>query len=104
MPFSVIPDLIGNPCHPTSKNQWKSADSSYVLLLTLLHKGEKMEFDKSKGFCNGLYIRDGRCEFTFHDVKHTQSEIAKKNCKDCSSPLARSHRKQFSEAKREAAK
>jgi hypothetical protein len=59
-----------------------------------------MDFDKSKGFCNGINIRDNGCEFTFHDIKHTHSEIAKKNCKDCSCPPAKNHRKQYSELKR----
>jgi hypothetical protein len=59
-----------------------------------------MEFDKSQGFCNGLYIHDGGCEFTFHSLKHTHDEITIKNCKKCSCPLARSHRQQYSVEKR----
>jgi len=55
-----------------------------------------MEFDKSKGFCNGLYIHDGGCEVTFHSLKHTHDEVTIKNCKKCSCPLARSHRQQYS--------
>ena len=30
--------------------------------------GEKMEFDKTKGFCNGLNIKDTSCEFTSHSI------------------------------------
>jgi hypothetical protein len=60
-----------------------------------------MEFDKSKGFCNGLNIHDGTCEFTFHDVNHAHSEVTIKNCKSCSCPLARNHRAQYSAKKRE---
>ena len=57
-------------------------------------------FDKSKGFCNGVYIQDGGCEFTFHGVKHVRNKITLKNCKVCSCPLARSHRLQYSAKKR----
>ena len=59
-----------------------------------------MEFDKSKGFCDGRYIHEGGCEVTFHSFKHTNSEIALKNCKKCSCPLARSHRQEYSAEKR----
>jgi len=59
-----------------------------------------MEFDKSKGFCDGTYIHNEGCEVTFHSLKHTHSEIALKNCKKCSCPLARDHRKKYSEEKR----
>lgn len=59
-----------------------------------------MEFDKSKGFCNGVYISGEGCEFTFHEVKHTHNEIALKNCKKCSCPLAKNHRKKYSEEKK----
>jgi hypothetical protein len=59
-----------------------------------------MEFDKSKGFCNGFYISNGGCEFTFHSLKHTHKEITLKNCKKCTCPLARSHRQQYSAEKR----
>jgi hypothetical protein len=63
-----------------------------------------MAFDKSKGFCDGIYIRDGGCEVTFHSVKHTQTEITSDNCKKCSCPLARTHRKRYSEEKAKIAK
>ena len=59
-----------------------------------------MAFDQSKGFCNGHYINDGKCEFTFHLINHSHSEIAIKNCKKCSCPLAKTHRKQYSEEQR----
>jgi hypothetical protein len=77
----------------------------YVLNILLkrsfLYKGErKMEFDKNKGFCNGLYIHDGGCEVTFHSLKHTQSEITLKSCKKCTCPLARNHKKEYSAEKR----
>ncbi|MBN1374772.1 MAG: hypothetical protein JXA01_01315 [Dehalococcoidia bacterium] len=62
-----------------------------------------MEFDKSKGFCNGLYINGKGCEFTFHSVKHSHDEISAKNCKKCSCPPAKNHRKQFAAKKREMA-
>jgi len=61
-----------------------------------------MEFDKNKGFCNGLYIHDGGCEVTFHSLTHTHSEVTFSNCKKCTCPLARSHKKQYSEGKRGA--
>jgi len=60
-----------------------------------------MEFDKNKGFCNGVNIHDGGCKFTFHLVEHSHSEITIKNCKSCSCPLARSHRAQYSAKKRQ---
>jgi predicted transcriptional regulator YheO len=41
-----------------------------------------LKFDKSKGFCNGLYVHNGGCEVTFHSLKHTNSEVAIKNCKN----------------------
>ncbi len=59
-----------------------------------------MEFDKSKGFCNGTYIHGEGCEFTFHSVTHTHNEIALKNCKKCSCPLAKNHRKKYAEEKK----
>ena len=59
-----------------------------------------MKFDKSKGFCNGLYIHNGGCEVTFHSLKHTNSEVTIKNCKKCTCPLARSQRQQYSDEKR----
>jgi len=58
-----------------------------------------MEFDRSKGFCDGFYVRDGGCQVTFHSLTHTHNEITLKNCKKCSCPLARSHRKKYSEEK-----
>ena len=58
-----------------------------------------MKFDKSKGFCDGLYVHDAGCEVTFHSLKHTQSEVTIKNCKKCTCPLARSHRQQYSDEK-----
>jgi hypothetical protein len=59
-----------------------------------------MMFDKSKGFCNGAYIQNGGCEFTFHSVKHTRDEVTINDCKTCSCPLARSHRQQYSAKRR----
>ena len=59
-----------------------------------------MEFDKSQGFCSGVYIHDGGCEVTFHLITHTHDEVTIKNCKKCSCPLARSHRKQYAAEKR----
>ncbi|MGA2367382.1 MAG: hypothetical protein ABSF74_02265 [Dehalococcoidia bacterium] len=59
-----------------------------------------MNFDITKGFCNGLYIHGGSCEFTFHLVKHARSEITIINCKSCSCPAARSHRAQYAAKKR----
>ena len=59
-----------------------------------------MAFDKSQGFCNGVYIRDGGCEVTFHSITHTHDEVTIKNCKKCSCPLARNHRKLYSAEKR----
>ena len=59
-----------------------------------------MEFDKSKGFCNGIYINDSGCEVTFHSLKHTHNEVTFNNCKKCTCPLARSHKKKYSEEKR----
>jgi hypothetical protein len=60
-----------------------------------------MEFDKSKGFCNGLYVNDGGCEVTFRSLKHTQDDVTIKNCKKCSCPLARSYRQQYSAEKKD---
>ena len=60
----------------------------------------KVDFDKSKGFCEGTYVLEKGCEVTFHSLKHTYDEVAIKNCKKCSCPLARSHRKLYSEQKR----
>ena len=59
-----------------------------------------MEFDKSKGFCNGIYINDSGCEVTFHSLKHTHNKVTFNNCKKCTCPLARSHKKKYSEEKR----
>jgi len=59
-----------------------------------------MEFDKSKGFCNGVNISGEGCEFTFHEMKHINNKITLKMCKKCSCPLARSHRKKYAEEKR----
>jgi hypothetical protein len=63
--------------------------------------GKEMEFDKSKGFCNGLNIHGGSCEFNFHEVNHTHSEITIKTCKTCSCPSARNHRALYSAKRRE---
>ena len=63
--------------------------------------GEKMEFDKTKGFCNGLNIKDTSCEFTSHSIKHAQSEITAKNCKKCTSPAAKVHKRQYSAKRKE---
>ena len=59
-----------------------------------------MEFDKNKGFCNGLYIHDGGCEVTFHSLKRTHSEVTFKNCKKCTCPLAKNYKKQYSADKK----
>jgi hypothetical protein len=59
-----------------------------------------MKFDKSKGFCNGVYIHGEGCEVTFHLLKHTHDEISIKNCKKCTCPLAKKYRKQYSDEKR----
>ena len=61
-----------------------------------------MEFNKTKGFCNGLYVRNGGCEMVFHSLKHIHSEVTMDNCKKCSCPLARTHRQQYSDEKRGA--
>ena len=73
---------------------------SVYVPMQVIQGGEKMEFDKSKGFCQGLNIHDGSCEFTFHLIKHSHSEITIKNCKTCSCPLAKNHRKQYLAKKR----
>jgi len=61
----------------------------------------KMEFDKTKGYCNGVNINGTGCEFTFHLLKHTHDEITAKSCKDCSCPPAQMHRKQYAIKRRE---
>jgi hypothetical protein len=61
-----------------------------------------MEFDKSKGFCNGLNIHGASCEFTSHLIKHAHDEITWKNCKKCTCALAKVHKKQYCAKKREA--
>jgi hypothetical protein len=61
----------------------------------------KMEFDKTKGFCNGLHIKEGSCEFTSHSIKHTQTEIVAKNCKKCTCPAAKGHKRQYHAKRRE---
>jgi hypothetical protein len=60
-----------------------------------------MEFDKSKGFCNGLYIKGGSCEFTFHLIKHAHDEVNAKNCKRCTCPPAKGHKRIYAAKKRE---
>jgi hypothetical protein len=59
-----------------------------------------MEFDKTKGFCNGINIHDTGCEVTFHALTHTHSEVNIKNCKKCTCPLAKSHKEQYREDRR----
>jgi hypothetical protein len=59
-----------------------------------------MEFDKSKGFCNGVNIHGRGCEVTFHSLTHTHDEVTIKNCKKCTCPLARSHKEQYAVEKR----
>jgi hypothetical protein len=59
-----------------------------------------MEFDKSKGFCDGVNVKEKGCDFTFHSLRHTQDEIILENCKKCSCPPARSHRKVYQEERR----
>ena len=51
-----------------------------------------MEFDRSQGFCKGLYIKDGGCEFTFHSLKHTRDEVTIKNLQYSSSEESVSYR------------
>jgi hypothetical protein len=60
-----------------------------------------MEFDKNKGFCNGLNIHGASCAFTSHDLNHTHSEITVKSCKYCSCPSAKVHRAQYAAKRRE---
>ena len=54
-----------------------------------------MEFDKSKGFCEGAHVKDKGCDVTFHELRHTYDEVALKNCKKCSCPPARNHRRLY---------
>ena len=72
-----------------------------MIAVFFLWSEREMEFDTSKGFCSGIYIHDGSCEFTWHSVKHTHPEITAKNCKDCSCPPAKSHRRQYQAKRRE---
>lgn len=67
----------------------------------ILQGGEKMEFDKTKGFCNGLNIKGESCEFTSHLIKHAHSEVTAKNCKKCTCPAAKGHKKQYAAKRRE---
>jgi hypothetical protein len=60
-----------------------------------------MEFDKTKGFCNGLNIHGDNCGYTFHEVVHAHPEVTIKSCKDCSCPPARAHRAQYGAKRRE---
>jgi len=60
-----------------------------------------MEFDKSKGFCNGLNIKGAGCEFTFHSIKHVHDEVTAKICKKCTCPAAKGHKKIYAAKKRE---
>jgi hypothetical protein len=60
-----------------------------------------MEFDKTKGFCNGLNIKDTSCEFTSHLLKHAHDEVTAKNCKKCTCPAAKGHKRQYAAKRRE---
>ena len=60
-----------------------------------------MEFDATKGFCSGLNIKETGCEFTSHSIIHKHSEITAKNCKKCTCPAAKSHKRQYAAKRKE---
>lgn len=60
-----------------------------------------MEFDKTKGYCNGVNISGTGCEYTFHLIKHARDEVTVKSCKKCSCPPAQGHRKLYAMKRRD---
>jgi hypothetical protein len=60
-----------------------------------------MEFDKTKGFCSGLNIKGTSCEFTSHELKHAHAEFTVKDCKKCTCPSAKGHKRQYAAKRKE---